>query len=66
LESSISSAAAKEKEGGKKMNASNAKALNGMKQKVRKTLREYETAVESYKKVSGYLAWFFFLPSLYI
>lgn len=50
LESSISSAAAKEKEGGKKMNASNAKALNGMKQKVRKTLREYETAVESYKK----------------
>jgi len=52
LEALITAASAKEKEGGKKLNASNAKSLNGMKQKVRKTIRENEAAVDSYKNDS--------------
>lgn len=51
LESQIASASAKEKESGKKMNASNAKSLNGMKQKVKKAMREYEAGVQAYAKV---------------
>jgi translation initiation factor 3 subunit C len=36
----------------KKMNATNAKALNTMKQKLKKTIRENEAIIEKYKAVS--------------
>lgn len=39
----------KEKDAKKKMNAANAKGLNGMKQKIKKSLREYEETVAIYK-----------------
>ena len=35
----------------KKMNATNAKALNSMKQKVKKTQRDHEVALAKYKEV---------------
>jgi len=37
----------------KKMNATNAKALNSMKQKVKKTQREHETQLNKYKAVGS-------------
>ncbi|KAJ3849720.1 eukaryotic translation initiation factor 3 subunit 8 N-terminus-domain-containing protein [Lentinula lateritia] len=49
LESSLTSAIAKEKEAKKKMNATNAKALNSMKQKVRKAAKEYEQDIAKYQ-----------------
>jgi len=47
----IADVSKKEKDSKKKMNAANAKGLNGMKQKIKKQLREFETAVEKYKQV---------------
>lgn len=35
----------------KKMNATNAKALNSMKQKLKKTQRDHEAALAKYKEV---------------
>jgi hypothetical protein len=52
MDQQITDSAKKEKDSKKKMNAANAKGLNGMKQKVKKSLREFESAVESYKQVS--------------
>jgi len=52
LEASINSAVQKEKEAKKKMNPPNAKALTAMKQKIKKTMKEYETAVKKYHEVS--------------
>ncbi|KAJ4468239.1 eukaryotic translation initiation factor 3 subunit 8 N-terminus-domain-containing protein, partial [Lentinula aciculospora] len=49
LESSLTGAIAKEKEAKKKMNATNAKALNSMKQKVRKAIKEYEQDIAKYQ-----------------
>ncbi|KAJ3793544.1 eukaryotic translation initiation factor 3 subunit 8 N-terminus-domain-containing protein [Lentinula aff. detonsa] len=49
LESALTSAIAKEKEAKKKMNATNAKALNSMKQKVRKASKEYEQDIAKYQ-----------------
>ncbi|TRM69638.1 eukaryotic translation initiation factor 3 domain-containing protein [Schizophyllum amplum] len=49
LESSITNALAKEKETKKKMNATNARALTAMKQKVRKAAKEQEDAVKRYQ-----------------
>lgn len=49
LENSLNAALVKEKEAKKKMNATNARALNSMKQKVRKTTKEFEKEVQQYQ-----------------
>ncbi|GJE95438.1 eukaryotic translation initiation factor 3 subunit 8 [Phanerochaete sordida] len=50
LESSLNAAVSKEKEAKKKMNASNARALTAMKQKVKKVIKEFETEVKKYQE----------------
>ena len=52
LESSLNAAIAKEKEAKKKMNASNARAMTAMKQKVKKIVKEYEKEVKQFQEVS--------------
>lgn len=63
LEASLNNALAKEKESKKKMNASNAKALNGMKQKVRKISKEHESEIKEFQEVHIGLIYFFHIIS---
>lgn len=51
LDESLASAIAREKEAKKKMNATNAKALTAMKQKVKKALKEYEQEIKTFQEV---------------
>ncbi|QRV94424.1 eukaryotic translation initiation factor 3 subunit 8 [Ceratobasidium sp. AG-Ba] len=50
LESSVAETQAREKAATKKMNATNARALNGVKQKLRKLTKEYESFIKSYEE----------------
>lgn len=52
LEGSVNTTLQKEKEAKKKMNATNAKALTAMKQKVKKAIKDNETEVKKYQEVS--------------
>jgi len=44
-------AATKEKDPKKKVNASNSRALNGMKQRVKKALKDHEAILKQYNEV---------------
>lgn len=49
-----------DKEGKKKMNKNNAKALSTLRQKIRKYNRDYETEIAAYKEVSQDTLTYFF------
>ena len=53
LEDFMNEAIAKQKVTPKKMNATNAKGLNAMKQKIKKTNKEYATEIEKYREDKG-------------
>lgn len=60
LDASIAKTLAKEKDAKKKMNALNAKALNAMKSKVKKSTKEFEKEVKQYTEVC---VTFHYMPS---
>ncbi len=51
LEKSLNAAVAKDKESKEKMNASNARALTAVKQKVKKVVKEFESELKRYQEV---------------
>jgi translation initiation factor 3 subunit C len=51
LEASLASAIAREREAKKRMNATNARALTAMKQKVKKAVKEYESQIKLFQAV---------------
>lgn len=51
LESSVNDAIAKEKTTKKKLNATNAKALTAMKQKIKKAHKEHEAEIKKFQQV---------------
>jgi len=51
LESAVNAALTKEKSSSKKMNATNAKALTAMKQKLKKVVKEHEQDIKQYREV---------------
>lgn len=61
LDEAVSSTIKSEKSATKKMNPVKAKALNGMKQTLKKKVKEFEASLQSYKEVSvntaGYARW---------
>ncbi|KAF7965383.1 hypothetical protein HWV62_14080 [Athelia sp. TMB] len=50
LETSLNNAIAAEKDAKKKMNATNNRALNAMKQKIKKAVKEYATEIKQYQE----------------
>lgn len=52
LEDFLNEALQKEKEAKKKINATQAKALNSMKNKIKKIVRQFEDEVEKWRQVS--------------
>ena len=52
LESAVNTAQAKDKDSKKKMNASNARGLTAVKQKVKKISKEFETELKRFQEVS--------------
>jgi translation initiation factor 3 subunit C len=55
LDALVTASAKKEKDAKKKMNAANAKGLNSMKQKIKKTLRDFDGPIQAYNSVRRYL-----------
>ena len=53
LEKSVNAAVAKDKESKKTMNASNARALTAVKQKVKKIMKEFESELKRFQEVSS-------------
>lgn len=51
LETSLNNAITSEKDAKKKMNATNNRALNAMKQKVKKAVKEYATEIKQFQDV---------------
>ena len=51
LEKSLNTAIVKEKEAKKKMNATNNRALNAMKQKMKRAAKEHEKEIKQYQMV---------------
>lgn len=54
LEKSLNNTIAAEKDAKKKMNATNNRALNAMKQKIKKAVKEYATEIKQFQDVGAY------------
>lgn len=54
LEKSLNNTIATEKDAKKKMNATNNRALNAMKQKIKKAVKEYAAEIKQFQDVGAY------------